>query len=372
MFLPFLKQCIINLYLILKLSDEVKEGMSLFDKVILGDLEVKNAFVRSATYEGLATEKGYLTPELLKIYEDLAKNDVGLIITSYAFITEGEQPSPKMMGIYNDSFIDEYKELTKMVHNYDGKIMLQAVYGGSQSKYKTEDRVILGPSAVPQLSTGTIPKEMTKEDIDMVINAYKDAAERCKEAGFDGIQIHCAHGYLYSQFLDPYHNKRTDEYGGYIENRGRIIFKTFKKIRKAVGDNFHIGVKINCSDFREDGLKFEDCLWVCRELDRQGINSIEISGGDFRTRKDKMYFLEEGKKIAKEVSASVILVGGLRNVDEIQSVQDQTEISAFSLCRPLIMEPDLINKWKNGEIKTAKCVSCHQCLKDGVLKCVFN
>lgn len=345
---------------------------NLFDKINFGTIEMKNRFIRSATYEKLADESGHMTKELFKVYENLAKGDVGLIITSYAYIMEWEKPNPKMMGFYDDSFIEDYKDMIDMVHSFGSKIVLQAVYGGSQTTYNTENRVIWGPSAVPQIRTGVIPKKMTKENIKELINAFGDSAERSKKAGFDGIQIHGAHGYLLSEFLDPHHNKRDDEYGGSIENRGRIIFEIYDEMRRRVGDEYPVGIKINCSDFREDGLNLEECKYVCKELDNREISFIEISGGNFRTEKGEAYYEKQAEEIAREVKAPVALVGGLRSVDNIEEILNKTEIEAFSLCRPLIAEPDLVKRWQCGELGKSKCVTCGKCLSRDRLECIVT
>ncbi len=345
---------------------------TLFDSTYIKNMNLKNRLVRSATYEGLAKENGYMNEELFDIYEELAKGDVGLIITSYAYITKEEQPNPRMMGIYEDGFIKDYKPLVDMIHSYDSNVVMQLVYGGSNTTYNTDDRIILGPSSVEQMRSGVIPKEMNKEDIDYIIKSFANAAYRCKQAGFDGVQIHAAHGYLYSQFLDPRHNQRSDEYGGSIENRARIIFETLYAIREKVGNDYHIGIKINCSDFREDGLKFEECLWVCEQLDNIGIDSIEVSGGDFRSFQDESFFRDYAANISEKVNCNVILVGGNKSVDTMENILNNTNIEYFSICRGLICEPDLVKKFKDNKEYKIKCVNCNGCLKDRKLKCLIN
>lgn len=171
---------------------------SLWDETNIGKMRMKNRFIRGGLWEALADEKGHTTPELFKIYEELAKGGVGTIITGYARVLEEEGPNPGMMGIYNDSFIEEYQEFTEMVHSYDANIVMQIAYGGSQSKFNIGERTIWGPSAVAHKGTGTIPKEITKEEIKYLVNAYGDAALRIKKAGFDGVELHAAHGYFLS------------------------------------------------------------------------------------------------------------------------------------------------------------------------------
>lgn len=344
---------------------------SLFDETKIKNMNLKNRFVRSATWEGLANDDGHTNEDIINVYEDLAKGNVGLIITSYAHIVAEEQSNRNMLGIYDDTFIDDYKTLVEKVHSYGSKIMMQIVYGGSNTGYNTEDRLIYGPSSVSHLNRNITPKEMTKENIDYIINAFSDAALRVKKAGFDGVQIHGAHGYLLSQFLDPYHNRRNDEYGGSIENRARLTFEVYKAIREKVGQDYHIGIKINCSDFRESGATFEDCKYVVKALDEMGIDSVEISGGDFRSFKGESFFKEYAEKLAKEIKAPIMLVGGNRTFTNMNEVLNSTDIEYFSICRPLICEPDLINKFIDNNLYKPKCVTCNNCMSKDKL-CILH
>ncbi len=356
----------------------------LFDNTELSGLKLKNRFVRSATWEELADERGHLTEKLFSLYEDLAKAGVGTIITGYAFITEDDQPAPGMMGIYDDSFIEEYKRLTEMVHSYDARIILQVVYGGSQKKFKIGDKITYGPSEVENITTKIKPKEMNKYDISEVITAFADAAERAQKAGFDGVQLHAAHGYLLNQFLSPYYNRRTDEYGGSVENRGRIIFEIFKVIRERL-HNFPVFIKINCDDFIDGGLSFEDSLYICKRLSETGIDAIEVSGGSGSSRhnegpirvgvlahKNEAYFREQASKIAEEINTPVILVGGLRSLEVIKEILDTTKIQYFALCRPLLCESDIIRRWEAGDMEKSRCISCNKCHTVVGKVCVFN
>ncbi|MGL5507342.1 MAG: hypothetical protein ACRDB0_05505, partial [Paraclostridium sp.] len=179
------------------------------------------------------------------------------------------------------------------------------------------------------------------------------------------------HGYLLSQFLDPYHNRRNDEYGGSIENRSRIIFEVYNAIRAKVGDDYHIGIKINSSDFRDSGASFDDCKYVVTNLDEIGIDSVEISGGDFRSFKGESYFKDYASELASIVKCPIMLVGGNRTVPSMNNILNSTDIEYFSICRPLICEPDLINKFKENNDHKHKCVCCNQCMRNNKL-CVLH
>lgn len=357
---------------------------TLFDKTNLLNMKLKNRFFRGGLWEELADEKGHMTEALFKIYEELAEGGVALIITGYAHVLEEEQPNPGMMGIYSDIFIDEYKKFTDMVHSNDANIIMQIAYGGSQTRFNVENRVIWGPSAVAHKGTGTIPKEITKDEIRYLTKAYGDAALRIKKSGFDGVELHSAHGYFLSQFLSPYYNRRADEYGGTIENRARIIFEIYESMRSAVGEDFPILIKINSEDFMDDGLTQEDSLYVTKKLAELGINAIEVSGGTGASYENKMpsrtkifkaedqsYFREYAKKLADATNIPIILIGGNRDLDTMESLLNQG-IDYFSLARPLTAEPDLINKWASGDRKKTKCVSCNACYNTPGKRCILN
>lgn len=358
----------------------------LFEKTEIGSMALKNRFVRAATWEWKADDKGHMTDELMKVYEDLAKGGAAAIITGYAFVLEQEQPNPCMMGIYDDSFIDEYRKLTDMVHGYDSKIIMQIVYGGPFTFHNAKERTIWGPSAVEHSVSKVTPKEMTADDISVLVKAFGDAAIRAKNSGFDGVEIHAGHGYLLNLFLQPGYNQRTDSYGGSPENRARIIYEVYDSIRAGVGSDFPVLIKLNCSDFmNERGQTFEDTLAICRKLEEKGIDAIEISGGPvFKAPKPEKeakqvdrhgkesYFSGYAAEIAEALDVPVILVGGNRSVKVMDSLLNETGIEYFSLCRPLLSEPDLINKWMENPDYKPRCTSCGKCFNPGGNICIFD
>ncbi|MFZ2950258.1 MAG: NADH:flavin oxidoreductase, partial [Desulfuromonadaceae bacterium] len=231
---------------------------SLFDQTCFAGLHLKNRFIRSATRDGLADDRGQVTQELLRVYENLAKGGVGTIITGHAYVTDVEQSKqPRQMGIYDDSLIDGYKLLTEAVHQHAVNIILQISCVGAQTYGGGNERLLWGPSAIEDVATKIVPKEMSGEEIRFLQNAFADAALRAKKAGFDGVQIHAAHGYVLSKFLNPCYNRRTDQYGGGIDNRARMLFETYAAIRQKVGSAFPVLIKINSSDFMDQGMTFE-------------------------------------------------------------------------------------------------------------------
>jgi len=358
----------------------------LFEPNTIGNIELKNRFIRSATWEWMADEKGHLTDKLLKVYEDLAKGGAAALFTGYAHILEDEQPNPSMMGAYDQSFKKEYKKLTDMVHSYDCRIFLQVVYGGAFTHFNADKRTIWGPSAVEHRFTKVMPVEMTAENIKTLINAFGDAAVLAKESGFDGVQFHGAHGYLLNLFLSPYYNQRTDEYGGNSEKRAKIFYDVYDNIREKVGFDFPVMMKINCSDFALDkGQTLAETKIICETLEEKGIDAIEISGGPVfkRPKADKeffqpaierktSYYAEYAKEIAQNLKLPVFLVGGNRSTEEMNDILNDSHISNFSISRPLLSEPDLINKWQKDAHYKPRCTSCQKCFHFGGNMCILD
>lgn len=362
----------------------------IFEKTKIGNLELKNRIFRGALWENLADEKGHLTEKLEKRYVELAKGGAALLITGYAFVTDEEQPNPGMMGISDDSFIDEYKEFTKKIHSYGSKIVMQIAYGGFMTNYNVGERVIFGPSTMKNEVTGAWAKEMDKNEIKWLIKKYSEAALRVKKSGFDGVEIHAGHGYLLSQFLSPYYNKREDEYGGTIENRARIIFEIYKEMRKSVGEEFLIFIKLNSADYAEGGYTQDEAIYVAKKLDKMGIDAIEVTGGNSSiksviknnlgtartkvavSKENQSYFKDIADRIAKEIKKPVILIGGNRDKEVMENILNTTDIEYFSISRGLNCEPDLVKKWEVGEKTGSKCVSCNRCFTTEEKQCIFN
>ncbi len=359
---------------------------TLYDSTTINSMTLKNRFVRSATWDNMADSTGHMTEPLFNRYEELARGGVGMIITGYAFPLQEEQPNPGMMGIYDDSFIKDYRPLTEMVHRHGSRIVMQIAYGGSQTGFQPEGRTIWGPSAVADLAFKVVPQEMSKENIKTLTTAYGDAAIRAKTAGFDGVQLHAAHGYMLNQFLCPYYNHRTDEYGGAIENRARIVLEVYDEVRSRVGSDYPVLIKLNADDYIVGGATFEDCHYLCRVLAARGIDAIEVSCGTFasgkrgpcRTQIDapekEGYNAEYAAQLAGDLDVPILLVGGLRSPEVIEKLLEMTSIEYFSFSRPLLAEPHLVKRWQDGDRSPARCTSCNGCFRPnpaGTL-CVLN
>ena len=345
-----------------------------FEVTEINGMQLSNRFVRSATWEGMAENDGSVTPALVDCMTHLAEGQVGLIISSHAYIKPEGQARPKQIGVYKDALINGLTQIAQAVHGQGGKIVLQMSHSGCLANPKLTGQMPLAPSDVEGISTSSC-KEMTVGDIQELIEAFGLAAQRAKKAGFDGVQIHAAHGYLMSQFLSPLFNKRTDAYGGSVENRYKVLREVLKKVRSAVGigNRFPVLIKLNSQDFLEGGLTLEDSLRIGRLLQEDGIDAIELSGGSLRsgqltpfrkgiTNEEKeAYFLEAAKVFKRAIKVPLILVGGIRSLAVAERIVEQGWADYISMSRPFIREPGLIKRWKSGDLRKASCLSDNQC-----------
>ncbi len=326
----------------------------IFKPITINSMEIPNRFVRSATNESLMDSEGYVTDRLGDMYEELAKGGVGLIITGYAYVRPDGKSSLMQAAIYDDKFIPAYKKLTKRVHNYKTKITLQIAHGGRQTKPEICGCTPIAPSAVTDSSSGITPKEMSESDIRNIIKCFGQAARRAKEAGFDGVQLHAAHGYLLSEFISPYTNRRTDKWGGSIENRTRILIEVLKECRKEVGRDYPILIKLNSMDGISGGIAEAGAVTA-----RIGIKS----------KKDEAYFSDNARRIKQCVSVPVICVGGIRSVEVMEGIIKDKKADMIAMSRPFIREPDLVNKIREGTKTKADCISCNQCWNPEGIRC---
>ena len=289
----------------------------------------------------------------------MVKGGVGGIITGFTSVDTNDHYFEGMMRLSDDILIPQYKKLTDIVHKENCPIIAQLALG---AYYK-------GSIEIP-------PNDMTQEEIKDVIDMFIKAAERAKKANYDGVQIHSAHFFFLSRFISPLVNQRNDNYGGSIENRTRILTEILRGI-KAKNLGLHITLKINSSDFEEGGIDEEECIQICKIMEKEGIDSIEISGnGTSRSRIkphiNEAYFLKCAEKVAENVNVPIAFVGGIRSKKTIQNILDNTKIEILSLSRPLIYDPSFPKKMESGDIEDSKCVSCNGCYRSNCHRCVFK
>jgi 2,4-dienoyl-CoA reductase-like NADH-dependent reductase (Old Yellow Enzyme family) len=380
----------------------------LFEPRKIGQLEVKNRLMRSATAERLVDKSGGITDGLLACYKRLAEAEVGTIITGYTSIHPRGRSGWQMMSIDNDDFIKGLQRLTKTVHEYEARILVQLCHSGRYAPSILINGRPLAVSVSPDDMKGDLPpSEATDKEIEEVINAFAESSYRAREAGFDGVQIHGAHGYLVSQFLSPAMNRRTDQpacrdasscgagrWGGNVENRARFLKEVIQRIRSRVGTDYPVWLKMNCEDFIEGGLTLADSISTIQNLKSKIAlpDAVEVSGGVTFTeviRKDiipgnqsaftgetspagsEAYFLPQARQFRKEFpQLPLILVGGLRTRDVMEKVLGEEKMDLVSMSRPFIRNPGFALELKKGG-KTSDCISCNLCLgaKKEPVKC---
>jgi 2,4-dienoyl-CoA reductase-like NADH-dependent reductase (Old Yellow Enzyme family) len=340
----------------------------LFTPTKVGKLSLTNRIVRSATAERLADTNGYPLPALKQMYGDLACGGAGLIITGHMYIHPSGKAHPEMTGIYSDDLIPSLSELAQAAHQDGSKIVVQINHGGLQCDQETVPDLI-GPSAQDNPIFERTVRAMTDEEIMSTIDAYAQAAARVKQAGFDGVQIHAAHGYLISQFISPFINRRNDKWGGNPENRLRFFREVCSAVREQVGTDFPIMTKLGMEDGIEGGLTPQEGAEIVAELNSMDLDAVEISGGfkspsskkGIRNEQEEAYFLANVKLARKSTDLPIMAVGGYRSKSVMERVLQSGDADFISLCRPLISEPNLPNLFKNGDKEKSRCISSNNC-----------
>jgi 2,4-dienoyl-CoA reductase-like NADH-dependent reductase (Old Yellow Enzyme family) len=277
----------------------------------------------------MAEDDGKCSPQLIELMSELAKGGVGLIITGHTYVHQNGRHSPWQLGIDRDELIPGLKKMTLAVHEQGGKIAVQLGYGGA---YLSRSRL----------------RSLSGTDIQDAVEAYGRAAIRAKEADFDAVQIFAAHGFFLSQFLCPRYNDRTDLYGGNLQNRARLLMEVFEAIRKAVGPDYPVLIKLNAQDFIENGLSLEEAIRVGLMLQERGIDAIELSGGllnnpnvlrtHISSKGDEAYLQNEARTFKEYINVPLFLGGGIRSYDIASQLIEQGVTDYISMCRPFICE----------------------------------
>ena len=376
-----------------------REHYQIFSPGKVGGLTIKNRLVRSATAEGSSDEHGQFVPGLLDLYSDLAAGGAGMIITGHMAVMPAGQAGHNQTRIWDDSCIDVVADIARQIHSTDSACIAiaQLSHRGRQQPVANKFGDCTGPSAVPSPILEKTARELSRDEIQEVIDCFVNAILRVKKAGFDGVQLHAAHGWLLSSFLSPYTNQRTDDYGGSLENRMRIISEIVTSGRELV-DGFPIMVKINCDDFIPGGVDAQLFAEHVAALEKIGVDAIEVSGGmwdclardeselgwfplpipEARTRigtaEKQSYF----RKYLEQLNTMIpiILVGGNKNVEALEEIVKSGKPGFISMSRPFISEPDLPNRWMEGRGKDrADCISCNTCfttLREEIVHCLFK
>ena len=344
---------------------------TLFDQVAIQNMVVPNRFVRSATYEGMGNPDGTCKDAVIELTAELARGEVGLIISSHAYVELRGRVRPPQLGVHTDDMVPGLARMAEAAHGNGSRIVLQIAHAGCTAAEPVDE--LVGPSAIT-LPDGRSCRELTKSDIADIVEAFRNGAQRAMQAGFDGVQIHSAHAYLLSQFLSPYFNRRTDEYGGSIVNRSRVHREVLSAVRGVVGDDTPVLLKINSDDFIDGGFTRTEMVEVARMLEKEGISAVEISGGTplsppdrgfarpgVQPPEEEVYYLDAARLYKDAVSVPLILVGGIRTFEVARHLVEQEVADFISLSRPLIREPHVVQRWRQGDTSQATCIHCNLC-----------
>lgn len=364
----------------------------LFEPIKIQNMEVRNRFVRSATYDAAADRNGYVTDHQMKLYTDLAEGGVGLIITGITSVHPSGRIRMFQNVIDDDDALSGLKKLTVAVHNRGAKIAVQLHHGGRDASVflKEKNESAIAPSVIPNDPYFKEEyREMSEEEIHRVIRAFGTAACRARDVGFDAVQLHAAHAFLFSQFLSPFTNQRNDHWGGPLDNRLRFHREVYREIRREVGEDYPVLIKIGVEDGFSEGLQFSEGKRAAQLLDQYGYDSLEISQGlrgnnweetEFRTDINSIdregFFGDWCRAITASIQAPTMMMGGLRSFEFMEAVVQKGEAAFVSMSRPFIREPGIVNDWKQGDRHRAQCISCNKCLeivrRGEALRCGIN
>ncbi|MFL0197207.1 NADH:flavin oxidoreductase [Clostridium sp. WILCCON 0269] len=293
-----------------------------------GKLLLKNRLIMPPIATAKSQIDGKISKDILDYYDEKSRGGyISLIIIEHSFISHQGKASNNQMSIAEEGMVEDLKKLAEVIHKNGCKTVMQINHAGSAAKEEITGMEPVGPSAVSNLfGSGAVPRELEKDEIKIIINQFKEAALRVKNAGFDGVEIHSAHGYLLNQFLSPITNKRTDEYGGNITGRVKIHKDIIKNIREAVGESFPIFMRLGACDYMDGGLTIEDSKIAAQQLEKAGVDILDISGGLCRYTipgvNEEGYFTPLSRAIKEVVSIPVIVTGGVihaKTADEILS-----------------------------------------------------
>lgn len=321
---------------------------------------IKNRFFKSAMSEGMGTRDFQPKKNIATLYKRWAEGGTGLIITGNIMVDPKGTAEPGNIVFDKNSNMEILKDWAKQGQQHGVKVMVQLNHPGKQVP-KTIAKETVAPSTIP-LGNGlnklfSTPRALTTSEVEELVQKFVTSAKVAKEAGFSGVQIHAAHGYLISQFLSPHDNRRTDKYGGSLENRMRFLKEIYLGMREELRKDFTIGIKINSTDFKEDGLTEEDSLKTIIELANLGLDFVEISGGTYErpammgaTSKstNQVFFAEYSKKLKQKIEIPVVVTGGIRSINAMNTLLNDNTTDFIGIARPLTIDPNIPNKIKQG------------------------
>lgn len=351
----------------------------LFTPAKIGTCEIPNRLIVPAMVMNLCTEDGMITERYIKYIEEKAKGGWGMVITEDYAVNENAKGYKYIPGLYNDEQIEGNKKLTETIHQYDTKLFCQMYHPGRQSKHDVNGNVQpIAPSAMKDPFCMDLPREITVDEIHQIVKDFGSTARRAKEAGFDGVEIHAAHGYLISSFLSPFTNKRVDEYGGCFENRTRILDEIYACIRENVGKDFPVQVRVSANEYLLGGRTEADTYELVRHLDELGVDAIHVSNGMYASPvlrqiiapmyTEHAFNMDTAEQVKKLVSCPVIVTNRINDPKMADTILEMGKADFIGMGRGSLADPHLPNKAKAGEFENIRyCIGCLQGCEAGLL-----
>ena len=359
---------------------------SVFSPITIGNLQLKNRVMMAPMENGLAEADGSVNDRLIEYYVERAKNEVAIAVTGSVAIAPEGRGLPKILSCYDDRFIPGLKRLVDAVHDAGSKMAAQIYHAGRQTSRMITGLEPVAPSAIPCPIMNDMPKKLTIDEIKVLIEKFGQGASRLMKAGFDMVEVHLAHGYLLTGFLSPFSNRRSDQYGGSLDNRMRFPVEVIRRIKEEVGSRMAVTARISADEFVEGGFTFEEAKKVCSAIVRGGIQAISISAGSYASiptiiqpmsfpRGFLVCYAEEIKKI---VDVPVIVAGRINNPALIEEIINQKKADMVAIGRALVADPEFLVKMKEGRAEDiCPCVADNQGCADQVIQgkginCILN
>lgn len=318
-------------------------------------LQLNNRLVFPPMATAKSDADGSVNQEILDYYDEKSRGGyISLIIIEHSFITPEGRANNSQLSVVDDNKIEGLKKLAKVIHNNGSKAIMQINHAGSLTTKEKTGFDIVGPSSIINPRGKELPKELSKEEIKEIIQSFKLAAKRVKESGFDGVEIHSAHGYLLNQFYSPLTNKRNDEYGGDILGRIKIHLEIIKAVKEEVGEDFPVLLRLGACDHADGGNSIEDCKIAALEFEKAGIDILDISGGIngyiIPGLNEQGYFQEVTAELKKIVSIPIILTGGITEVEAAEELLEKGKADLIGVGRAIFKD----SLWVKRAIESLK------------------
>ena len=341
----------------------------LFEPLQINGMQLKNRFVRSATMDHFAAD-GMVTDKQIDLYRNLARGEVGLIVSHGLCPSPDGWVSTGQLRIDRDETIPSLAKLVNAVHENGGKIAAQLMHGGWFGNPSVTGTPVVGPSVMVNPINGYTVRELTGDEIPEQIERHVQAARRAVEAGFDAVQLHSAHGWFLSTFLSGVTNRRQDEWGGSPAKRANFVLRITEGIRRVAGPDYPVFIKLGLKDYHPRGQTVAEAVEIAKILEAGGMDAFELSEGVEESRfnhvrQDAMapYYVDECREARRALGVPVILVGGMRRLADMEKILSDGMADAVSMCRPFIMDPYLVKKFREGVTDYSACTSCNGCLQ---------